>query len=59
LTDLQTEYVEAVAHLGIERSLADSKAKHQEIAKYYSATQNIAEFNMPEAPLREENKDNH
>jgi hypothetical protein len=39
LTELQTDYARAVEPLGIERGLQGSRAKHQEVAKFYAVTQ--------------------
>ena len=39
LTKLQTDYAKAVESLGLERGLQGSRAKHQEVAKFYAVTQ--------------------
>ena len=40
LRDLQTEYANAVKHLGIERGIMGSKAKHVSIREYYQSIAN-------------------
>ena len=39
LSELQTDYAKAVEPLGLERGLQGSRAKHQEVAKFYAVTQ--------------------
>lgn len=43
LVELQTEAAQAVAHLGIERGIRHSKAKHTDIKQFYSLVQNQEE----------------
>jgi len=58
LSDLQTDYANAVAHLGIQRGLEGSRAKHQDVAKFYALTQTkggpelppIDSIDLPEMP---------
>jgi len=52
MADLQTEYAGAVAHLGISRGRAGSKAQHQGVAQYYAATQNLNHTRPPEIPAQ-------
>jgi len=47
LSELQTDYAKAVAPLGIQRGLEGSRAKHQEVSKFYALTQG---GNAPELP---------
>ncbi|PKN08388.1 MAG: hypothetical protein CVU73_08035 [Deltaproteobacteria bacterium HGW-Deltaproteobacteria-8] len=47
LSELQTDYANAVAPLGIQRGLEGSRAKHQEVSKFYALTQGE---NAPELP---------
>jgi hypothetical protein len=47
LSELQTDYAKAVAPLGIQRGLEGSRAKHQEVAKFYALTQGGS---APEVP---------
>lgn len=39
LSELQTDYAKAVAPLGIQRGLEGSRAKHQDVSKFYALTQ--------------------
>ena len=57
LRDLQTAYAHSVQHLGIQRGIEGSKAKHQDIQSYYrhanSAFEPLPEVTTPPpAPLR-------
>ena len=47
LSDLQTDYAAAVAHLGIQRGLEGSRAKHQDVAKFYALTQARGDPELP------------
>ncbi len=44
LSQLQTEYHEAVADLGLQRGAKGSKAEHRDIDEYYQAVENYREF---------------
>ncbi|MCD7982741.1 MAG: plasmid recombination protein [Desulfovibrio sp.] len=39
LSELQTDYAQAVSHLGIQRGIANSCATHQKVSQYYTLTQ--------------------
>lgn len=47
LSELQTDYAKAVAPLGIQRGLEGSRAKHQEVAKFYALTQGGSAPELP------------
>ena len=49
LTELQTDYAKAVEKLGIERGLQGSRAKHQDVAKFYAVTQSKEHPAVPRA----------
>lgn len=48
LSALQTDYAQAVAGLGIERGIINSRATHQKVSQFYTLAQSEA---MPELPL--------
>lgn len=48
LSALQTDYAQAVASIGIERGIENSRAEHQKVSQYYTLTQPRA---APELPL--------
>ncbi len=50
LSQLQSDYANAVAHLGLTRGREGSKAKHTEVAEYYSRTQAVEHTAIPELP---------
>lgn len=60
LSELQTDYAKAVAHLGIQRGLEGSRAKHKEVSKFYALTQSgsapelsePANVELPEMPSK-------
>jgi len=54
MADLQTEYAQAVAHLGLTRGRPGSKAQHQDVAQYYTATQNLNHTPTPALPAKAE-----
>lgn len=39
LSQLQTDYAEAVSDLGIQRGIQNSRATHQQVSRYYTLTQ--------------------
>lgn len=43
MRDLQTDYAKSVKHLGIDRGIEGSKAKHQTIRQYYERANNAFE----------------
>jgi len=47
LSNLQTDYAKAVSHLGIERGITNSRAKHQKVSQYYTLTQVGASQELP------------
>lgn len=57
LSDLQTDYAKAVAPLGIQRGIANSRATHQKVSQYYTLTQTTGQalplpqtYSPPEMP---------
>lgn len=48
LTDLQTSYHNAVKHYNLERGIEGSKAKHQDVKRFYSAVNKTKEIELPE-----------
>lgn len=59
LSDLQTDYAQAVSHLGIQRGIANSRATHQKVSQYYTLTQAAGQalplpqtYSPPEMPSR-------
>lgn len=48
LSELQTDYAKAVAHLGIQRGLEGSRAKHKEVSTFYALTQSGSAPELPE-----------
>lgn len=48
LSELQTDYAKAVAHLGIQRGLEGSRAKHKDVSKFYALTQSGRAPGLPE-----------
>ena len=54
LSQLQSDYANAVVHLGLTRGREGSKAKHTEVAEYYSSTQTVEHTAIPELPSMED-----
>ena len=50
LSQLQTDYAEAMSILGLTRGREGSQAKHQEVAEYYAVTQNVEHTPPPKLP---------
>ncbi|MDL2227125.1 plasmid recombination protein, partial [Deltaproteobacteria bacterium OttesenSCG-928-M10] len=50
LSQLQSDYADAMAHLGLTRGRQGSKAKHIEVAEYYASTQNVEHTAIPQLP---------
>lgn len=47
LSALQTDYAQAVASIGIERGIENSRAEHQKVSQYYTITQTKAAQELP------------
>ena len=47
LSVLQTDYAQAVAPIGIERGIENSRAEHQKVSQYYTLTQAKAPQELP------------
>ena len=54
LSQLQSDYANAVAHLGLTRGREGSKAKHTEVAEYYARTQRVEHTAIPQLPSLED-----
>ena len=54
LSQLQSDYAQAVAHLGLSRGREGSKATHLEVAEYYAATQKVERTAIPQLPAPED-----
>ena len=54
LSQLQSDYAQAVSHLGLSRGREGSKATHMEVAEYYAATQKVERTSMPRLPTPED-----
>ncbi|UQZ88460.1 hypothetical protein C4J81_04265 [Deltaproteobacteria bacterium Smac51] len=50
LSNLQSDYAQAVSHLGLTRGREGSKATHMEVAEYYAATQKVERTTLPKLP---------
>ena len=51
LTKLQDEYPRAVSHLGLERGIKGSRAKHTDVKKFYGAVNSAKNAKMPVLPV--------
>ena len=47
LSNLQTDYAQAVATLGIERGIINSRAEHQKVSQFYTFTQGEKLLDLP------------
>jgi len=54
LSQLQSDYANAVAHLGLTRGREGSKATHAEVAEYYAITQKVERTLVPQLPTPED-----
>ena len=54
LSQLQSDYANAVGQLGLTRGREGSKANHMEVAEYYAATQKVERTAMPQLPVPED-----
>ena len=54
LSQLQSNYANAVAHLGLARGREGSKATHLEVAEYYATTQKVERTSIPQLPAPED-----
>ncbi len=59
LSDLQSDYAQAVSHLGIQRGIQNSRATHQKVSQYYTLTQATGQalplpqtYSPPEMPSK-------
>jgi len=53
LSELQSDYAEVVRQYNLERGIEGSKAKHQDVKKYYSALNEVSEDELPQPKILE------